>query len=181
MRILKVVTLVLSSFILLSCSSDDNKEKARGIIVIGEDQFEVKSAFLGVSFGNTFIELSNKSSDEVMSSLSSGASLQGVDFMHFRINQASIGETTYNLNELNDFDFTVNGEIFEAEFEGGVTVLSKNDINNNLEANSGSITITYYSVDRIEFTFEFERKDGTTIYGSYNGEYTTIDNNNDGQ
>ncbi|GAA3792746.1 hypothetical protein GCM10022271_26340 [Corallibacter vietnamensis] len=177
MKVLKFLYLIVIVAFVVSCSSDDDTvipfvTAPQNNVTVGESVFEMKSAIISSSIGNnTYIQLTNKTETELLANMNDGTNLYDVDFMVIRLNQDPLGETTYTFSDMLDYDFMIDGDIIYGEYEDGITLLAENHSDTNLEAVSGSVTITYYAVDRIDLTFEFERNDGTIITGSYSGSF----------
>ena len=175
-KFLAIILLVLST---VSCSSDDDTNtNENNYVKVGNTTFGMTSATVESSFNRTYIELINKTEAEVLASINNGFNLNSLDYMSITINENSIGELTYDFNDILDYEFFVNGSVVNGELEVGVIQLQEGE-SNNLYAVSGSVTITYYSVDRIAFTFNFEREDGTMITGSFDGGYIFLEDSLD--
>lgn len=168
------LTALLFTIILISCSPEENTSTTP------EDTNEF--IFNGVSYplvsaiitdentttnapSDIGISLFNKTSSEI----TGNGDLDAVAFVYFDINTASLENTTYDTIE--DYDISINSSFENGEFNPGTILLSDNDPDADVFAQSGSVTITNFTSYNIVFTFTFTRTDGQVITGSYDGNY----------
>ena len=106
-KFLAIILLVLST---VSCSSDDDANtNENNYVKVGNTTFGMTSATVESSFNRTYIELINKTEAEVLASINNGFNLNSLDYMSITINENSIGELTYDFNDILDYEFFVNG------------------------------------------------------------------------
>lgn len=175
MKNLKKITFVFLTILLTSCSSDDDSNTSESnFIKVGESSFEMKAALVEPSFNSVFLSLTNKTEAEINASVS-GTTLNNVDYFTARINHFDLtpGET-YDLDDISNLEFIVNGDVINSEFENGFSQFYKSGTNPDLEVTAGSITVYDYSVDFIDLSFSFTRNDGTEISGLYIGSFLYI-------
>jgi len=177
MKYLKTITFVLITILLTSCSSnDDSNTSESNFIKVGESSFEMKAAVVEPSFNSVFLSLTNKTEAEINASFS-GTTLNNVDFFTARINHSDLlPGGTYDLDDISNVEFIVNGDVINSEFENGFSQFYKSGSNADLEVIQGSITIAEYDVEAINLIFTFTRADGVVIFGDYKGSF--IYNNN---
>ncbi len=179
MKYLKTIILVMFTIVLTSCSSDDDSNTLENnFIKVGESSFEMKAALVEPSFNSVFLSLTNKTEAEINASVS-GTTLNNVDYFTARINHFDLtpGET-YDLDDISNLEFIVNGDVINSEFENGFSQFYKSGSNADLEVTSGHITVIDYSVDNITLFLEFERADGVLVSGTYNGSFIYLDDTN---
>ena len=111
------------------------------------------------------ISLFNKTSTEV----TNNGDLDDVSFVYFDFEDTTIQNTTYT--QIEDYDVSINGSIVDSEFNPGTVLLSDDDSESNVYAQSASVTVTNFTAYNIAFTFTFTRMDGQVISGSYDGNY----------
>ena len=180
MKYLKTITLVLFTIVLTSCSSDDDSNTSESnFIKVGESSFEMKAAIVEPSFNSVFLSLTNKTEAEINASVS-GTTLNNVDYFTARINHFDLtpGET-YDLDDISNLEFIVNGDVINSEFENGFSQFYNSGSNADLEVTSGSITVIDYTVDSIDLSFSFTRNDGTEISGLYVGSFLYLTSSDD--
>ncbi|NJX16290.1 hypothetical protein [Tamlana crocina] len=175
MKLLKHISIaILMICANVSCTSnDDANTEGINVVKVGDNVYNVNSVIIEPSFNRTFLQLTNKTEVEVMGAINQGQALNNFDVLNITINDDPLGELSYNFNSILNYEFLIDASLEAGDLEGGETLLESGD--NHFEATSGSISITYYSVDRIEFSFEFERNDGTLISGGYKGSYIYLD------
>jgi len=175
MKYLKTITFVLITILLTSCSSDDDSNTSESnFIKVGESSFEMKAAVVEPSFNSVFLSLTNKTEAEINASFS-GTTLNNVDFFTARINHSDLlPGGTYDLDDISNVEFIVNGDVINSEFENGFSQFYKSGSNADLEVTSGSITVIDYTVDFISLALSFTRNDGTEITGTYEGGFIYI-------
>ncbi|TBV25936.1 hypothetical protein DMZ43_08480 [Meridianimaribacter sp. CL38] len=179
MKYLKTIILVMFTIVLTSCSSDDDSNTSESnFIKVGESSFEMKAALVEPSFNSVFLSLTNKTEAEINASFS-GTTLNNVDYFTARINHFDLtpGET-YDLDDISNLEFIVNGDVINSEFENGFSQFYKSGSNADLEVTSGHVTVIDYSVDNITLSLEFERADGVLVSGTYNGSFIYLDDTN---
>jgi len=174
MKKLKYFAFAVLVILSASCSSDDDNSGSNNEnnITVGESVYEMKTAIVEPSIGNTvYLSLTNSTEAEVTASLN-GTMLNNVDLFFARINTPDLTPNgTYNLSEISSLEFVVNGNFINAEFENGFSQFYKSGSNADLEVTSGSITVADYDVDAISLSFSFTRADGEEITGTYEGAY----------
>jgi hypothetical protein len=109
--------------------------------------------------------LFNKSSSEI----TGNADLDNISLVYFELDAVNLEATTYT--EIEFYDVSINGSIVASAFNAGTVLLSANDPESDVYAQSGSVTITNLTTFNIDFTFTFTRADGQVISGRYNGNY----------
>ncbi|MGY0392212.1 hypothetical protein ACW5R3_06640 [Bizionia sp. KMM 8389] len=182
MKTLKFLCLSLIVVFLSSCSSDDDNNTIESTTVltnkirVGESDFEIKTAIVEPSIGNTvFLSLTNSTEAEITAALN-GTTFNHVDLFSARINALDLSpNTTYNLSEISSLEFVVDGDIIGSEFENGVTQFYLGDGTSDLRVVAGTITVADYDVETISLSFSFTRADGEEITGQYDGRCLFID------
>ena len=164
---------LLFAFIIMGCAPEDNTTPA-------EDTNEF--IFNGVTYplisaiitdentttndpSNISIRLFNKTSSEA----TSNQDLEDIAFVNFEVEAINLENTTYTTFE--NYNISINGAIVNSEFNPGTILLSHDDPDSDVFAQSGSVTITNFTTYNIVFTFTFTRNDGEVITGSYDGNY----------
>jgi len=109
--------------------------------------------------------LFNKTSSQITSNVD----LDDIAYVYFDLGTESIQNTTYN--NIENYAISINGSIVDSEFNPGTILLSNNDPDSDVFAQSGSVTITNFTAYNIVFTFTFTRTDGQVITGRYDGNY----------
>ena len=162
------------TLIICACSSDDGD----GISYENTNEF----IFNGVSYNlmsaiitdeNTStndpsqisISLFNKLSSEI----TSNSDLNDISYVYFDFVDVTIENTTYN--QIESYDISINSSIVDSEFNPGTILLSNNDSESDVYAQSGSVTVTNFTEFNIAFSFTFTRNDGQVISGTYDGNY----------
>ena len=177
MKTLKYFVFVFLVLLNVSCSSDEDSSVSdnTNTITIGQSVYNLKSAIISNSINGVYISLVNKTESQIDSSFN-GTTLQQFNSFSANIPSIALTETTYDLSDISYLDFVVDGDLIYGELENETTLFYKNGDNPDLEVISGSITLTNYTVDNIELTFEFERADGIQISGTYKGGFVFIEN-----
>ena len=111
------------------------------------------------------ISLFNKTPSEI----AGNGDLTDVNFVYFDFDDVTIQNTTYS--QIDDYDISINSAVVDSEFIAGTVLLSDSDVEADVFAQSGSVTITNFTDFNIRFTFTFTRNDGQVISGSYDGSY----------
>ncbi|MFC0605151.1 hypothetical protein [Winogradskyella pulchriflava] len=111
------------------------------------------------------ISLFNKTSSEI----TGNSNLNDISYVYFDFEAVTIQNTTYT--QIEDYNISINGTIVDSEFNYGTILLSDNDSESDVYAQSGSVTVTNFTEYNIAFTFTFTRNDGQVISGSYDGNY----------
>lgn len=178
----KVVVFFCFILTVFSCSSDDEnnsqeqEQQSTNVITLNNETYVVNSVFVEPSIGgSTFVSLINKSKTEVLDALNNGTQLDNVNIFTIRINQNPLAEQTYNFSDMPSLQFEVNAQFIDGELEDGNILLDRNNSDDNLNANSGSITISSLTTDTINFSFEFTRNDGEIVNGNFNGNFLMYD------
>ncbi|MBV7267925.1 hypothetical protein [Winogradskyella luteola] len=170
---------LLLTLILMACSSDDtnsNTDEANNEFVFNGITYHLVSAI--ITDENTAtddpsdigISLFNKTSSEI----TGNNDLNDISYIYFDFNDVTIQNTTYT--EIEDYDISINSSIVNSEFNHGTVLLSDNDPESDVYAQSASVTVTNFTEFNIVFTFTFTRNDGQVISGSYDGNYFMPDN-----
>jgi len=171
---------LLCAVLLVACSPEDsttNSEETTNEFVFNSVTYNLVTAI--VTDENTTtndpseigISLFNKSSSEI----TSNGDLDNVSYVYFDFDDVTIQNRTYN--QIDDYDISINGSIVDSEFNPGTILLSDNDSESDVYAQSGLVTVTNFTQYNIAFTFTFTRNDGQVISGSYNGNYLLPGNN----
>ena len=182
MKTLKILYLSLLVIVFASCSSDDdnnsneNNTTITNKITVGDSDFEMSTAIVEPTLNNSiFLSLTNKTQAEIEASYS-GTTLNNVDYFTARINHSDLtSNVTYDLTEISNLEFIVDGDVINSEYENGFSQFYKSGSDENLEVTQGSITVTNSSTDNLTLSFTFLRHDGTEISGSYNGILLPLD------
>ncbi|OIQ22300.1 hypothetical protein [Lacinutrix sp. MedPE-SW] len=177
----KVVILLCLALAVLNCSSDDDNNSivdnaVTNKITVGDSDFEMNTAIVEPTLNNSvFLSLTNKTQAQIEASYS-GTTLNNVDYFTARINHSDLtSNVTYDLTEISNLEFIVDGDVINSEYENGFSQFYKSGSDENLEVTQGSIMVTNYSVDNLTLSFTFLRHDGTQISGSYNGTFLPLD------
>ena len=177
-RILPFLLALVFTSVLMSCSSDDDntisEENTKEFTFNGET-YDLVTAIVseddtstntGTEFG---IRLFNKTSSEI----TSNSDLDDITFVYFELETANLEATTYT--EIDAYDISINGSVVASEFNAGTVLLSANDAESDIYAQSASVTLRNFTTFNIDFTFTFTRNDGQVISGRYNGNYLQPD------
>ncbi|WP_179018549.1 hypothetical protein [Winogradskyella forsetii] len=116
------------------------------------------------------ISLWNKTSSEA----TGNGDLEDIALVNFEIEDENLEVTTYT--DVENYDISINGSIVNSEFSPGTLLLSNDDPDADVFAQSGSVNITNFTAFNIVFTFTFTRNDGQFISGSYDGNYLLPNN-----
>jgi len=165
---------LLVTLTFFACSPEDNSS------IPEEDTNEF--TFNGETYNLTSVIISdeNTSSDEpstigisifnkTSSEITGNSDLEALTFVYFDLNAVNIQNTTYS--DINDYNISIDGTILDSEFSPGTVLLSDNDPDANVYAQSGTVTVTNFTEFNIVFSFTFTRNDGQVIFGSYDGNY----------
>ena len=114
---------------------------------------------------NISIRLFNKTSSEA----TGNQDLEDIAFVNFEVEAIDLQAISYT--EFENYNISINGSIVNSEFNPGTILLSHNDPDSDVFAQSGSVSITNFTTYNIVFTFTFTRNDGEVITGSYDGNY----------
>ncbi|WP_282031545.1 hypothetical protein [Winogradskyella eximia] len=165
---------LLFALIFSSCSPEDNTSTTPedpNVFIFNGVSYPLVSAIITDENTTTNapsdigISLFNKTSSEI----TGNEDLDTVAFVYFDIHTGSLENTTYDTIE--DYDISINGSFVDSEFNPGTILLSDNDPDADVFAQSGSVTITNFTAYNIVFTFTFTRTDGQVITGRYDGNY----------
>ena len=166
------------TMVLTSCSSDDDntisEENTKEFTFNGET-YDLLTAIVSDEDTSTNdgseigIRLFNKTTSEI----TSDANLDDITFVYFELEAENLEATTYT--EIDAYDISINGSVVDSEFNSGTILLSVNDPESDIYAQSGSVTIRNFTTFNIDFTFTFTRNDGQVISGRYNGNYLLPD------
>lgn len=168
-----LVVLMLTT-ILIGCSPDEgnsNPEEENNHFTFNGVTHDLISAIITDENTTTndpseiSISLFNKTSTEI----TGNGNLSDVSFVYFDFEDVTIQNITYN--QIEDYNVSINGSIVDSEFNAGTILLSDENSESDLYAQSGSITVTNFTQYNIAFTFTFTRNDGEVITGSYDGNY----------
>lgn len=165
---------LLFCILILSCSADDNginTEEENNEFLFNGNTYNLVSAI--ITDENTVtnnpsdigISLFNKTSAEI----TNNGDLSDVTFLYFDFVDITIQNTTYT--QIEDYDVSINGAIVDSVFNPGTILLSDEDSESDVYAQSASVTVTNFTEFNIAFTFSFTRNDGQVITGSYDGNY----------
>ena len=177
-NLFRLLTLIVS-IALVSCSADDtnsNPDDAPNEFNFNGTTYDLVSAIIvnentaNNNPSNISISLFNKTSSEI----TGNSDLSDISYVYFDFQDASIQNTTYN--QIDDYDVSINGSIINSEFNPGTILLSDDDPQSDVYAQSTSITVTNFTAFNIAFTFTFTRNDGEVISGSYDGNYFMLEN-----
>ena len=164
----------LFTIVLMACSPEESNSSADDPInefIFNGENYDLISVIIydenTVTSDPSDIRISlfNKTS----SVITSNADVDDVTYVYFEVNATNIEATTYN--DIEDYNVSINNSVINSEFITGSTLLSNNDTESDVFAQSGSLTITNFSQFNIDFTFMFTRNDGQIISGRYNGNY----------
>ncbi|MBC2846085.1 hypothetical protein [Winogradskyella flava] len=165
---------MLFACILVSCSPDDGdgipNENAGEFIINGES-YNLVSAIITDENTSTIdsseisISLFNKTSAEI----TGNSDLSDISYVYFEIEDTTIQNTTYS--QIEDYDVSINSTVIDSEFNHGTVLLSDDNPESDMYAQSASMTVTNFTQFNIAFTFTFTRNDGQVISGSYDGQY----------
>jgi hypothetical protein len=168
------ILVLILAIILMSCSTDDNNsipDENINKFTFNNETYDLVSAIISDDDSTTDnadeieIRLFNKTSSEITSNVD----LDDITFVYFKIQDTDIQQTTYN--QLEDYSVSIDGSVLESEFNYGTFLLSNNDSESDIYAESASITVTNFTTFNIDFIFTFTRNDGQVISGRYNGSY----------
>ncbi len=157
-----------------SCSSDDTNsvpdETNNEFIFNGTTYNLVSAIIVDENTANNdpseiSISLFNKTSTEI----TGNNDLSDISYVYFDFEDTTIQNTTYS--QIEDYDISINGNVVNSEFTPGTVLLSDDDPQSDVYAQSGSVTVTNFTEFNIVFTFTFTRTDGQVISGSYDGNY----------
>ncbi|WP_299116092.1 hypothetical protein [uncultured Winogradskyella sp.] len=160
--------------VLMACSSDDSSsipDEATNEFIFNGVTYNLVSAI--ITDENTSnddpsdisISLFNKTSSEI----TNNENLSDISYVYFDFEDVTIQNMTYT--QIEDYDVSVNGSIVDSEFNPGTILLSDNNPESDVYAQSASVTVTNFTEFNIVFTFTFTRNDGQVISGSYDGNY----------
>lgn len=162
------------SIALVSCSSDDTSsipDETNNEFTFNGTTYNLVSAIIvdentaNNDPSDISISLFNKTSTEI----TGNNDLSDITYMYFDFQDTTIQNTTYT--NIQDYDVSINGTIVNSEFTPGTVLLSDDDPQSDVYAQSGTVTVTNFTQFNIVFTFTFTRNDGQVISGSYNGNY----------
>ncbi|WP_299363334.1 hypothetical protein [Winogradskyella sp.] len=169
------VLVFLLAITFLACSSDDdtnsNTDENTNQFIFNGETYNLTTAVINdedTSSDNVSeisISIFNKSAAE----LAGNSDLTDINFVYFDFDDVTIQNTTYD--EIDDYAVSTNSSIIDSEFNNGTVLLSDNDSESDVYAQSGSVTITNFTEFNIKLTFTFTRNDGQVISGSYDGNY----------
>ncbi len=172
-NLFRILALVLC-MAFASCSSDDTSsipDETNNAFTFNGNTYDLMSVII-VDENTTnndpsdiSISLFNKTSSEI----TSNNDLSDINYVNFKIVDATIQNTTYN--EIDSYDVSINSSITNSEFTAGTVLLSDDDSQSDVYAQSGSVTVTNFTQFNIVFAFSFTRNDGQVISGSYDGNY----------
>jgi hypothetical protein len=164
---------LLFTLILLNCSPDSNStpEEDSNEFIFNGTSYNLVSAIITDENTSTnessdiSISLFNKTSTEI----TNNGDLENISYVYFDFEAVTIENTTYS--EIEDYDVSINSSITDSEFTHGTVLLSDNDSEADVYAQSASVSVTNFTEFNIVFTFTFTRNDGQVITGSYDGNY----------
>ena len=168
------------TIVLTSCSSDDYNAtpiEDTNQFTFDNDTYDLVSAIVtdanasSNETGQIGIRLFNKTSAEI----TSNSDLNDITYVYFEVQDVNLQALTYT--EINAYDVSINGSVIDSEFNAGTILLSANDPESDVYAQSASITITNFTAFNIDFTFTFTRNDGQVVSGRYNGNYIQSNSN----
>lgn len=169
----RILVLMLSTA-LVSCSSDDTSsipDETNNAFTFNGTAYNLVSAIIvdentaNNDPSDISISLFNKSSAEI----TGNNDLSDITYLYFDFQDTTIQNTTYT--NIQDYDVSINGTIVNSEFTTGTVLLSDDDPQSDVYAQSGTVTVTNFTQFNIVFTFTFTRNDGQVISGSYDGNY----------
>ena len=168
-RLPYLITLLLAITI-SACSPDENTSIApedTNEFIYSNISYPLTSAIINNdnNANSLGIRLFNKTSSQITSNVD----LDDIAYVYFDLGTESIQNTTYN--NIENYAISINGSIVDSEFNPGTILLSNNDPDSDVFAQSGSVTITNFTAYNIVFTFTFTRTDGQVITGRYDGNY----------
>ncbi|MCI2228606.1 hypothetical protein MC378_05460 [Polaribacter sp. MSW13] len=178
MKRIKLLTFVFLTILTISCSSDDDSSSNNeNNITLGTSVYEMNTAIVEPTLNNSvFLSLTNSTEAQIEASFE-GTTLNNVDYFTARISYPDLtSNVTYDLSDLSNLEFIVNGDVIDAEYENGFSQFYKSGSDPDLEVTQGSITVTNYSTDNLTLTLNFTRNDGTEISGTYEGSFIDISN-----
>jgi hypothetical protein len=167
----KIIILLVIIIFNASCSSDDDSSlSTNGSLTIGNQTFQLKSAY--VFDENT----ENDDPSDISISFSNvenvfESNATNIVYVYFDVNEVTLQTTTYTA--ISDYTILTEG-LFTEEFGITGNVILNDSGLTNLQASETSFTIHSLSNNQINITFSFLKNDGTEITGSYNGNYTTL-------
>jgi hypothetical protein len=158
----------------VSCSSDDTSsipDETNNEFTFNGTTYNLVSAIIvdentaNNDPSDISISLFNKTSTEI----TGNNDLSDITYMYFDFQDTTIQNTTYT--NIQDYDVSINGTIVNSEFTPGTVLLSDDNPQSEVYAQSGSVTVTNFTEFNIVFNFTFTRNDGQVISGSYDGNY----------
>ena len=157
------------TIVLMSCTTDDGNaitDENTNAFTFNGATYELTSAIvIDETTGDMDINFFNKTNSE----LTSNIDLDGISFVYFEVQSSSLQVATYT--EIDDYDISINGSVVDSEFNPGTLLLSANDPQSDIYAQSGSVNVRNFTAFNIDLTFTFTRTDGQLISGAYNGNY----------
>jgi hypothetical protein len=175
---LPILLALVFTIVLTSCSSDDDNtisdENTKEFTFNGET-YDLVTAIISSDDTSTNdgskigIRLFNKTSSEI----TSNSDLDDITFVYFELEAVNLEATTYT--EIDYYDVSINGSVVDSAFNAGTILLSADDSESDIFAQSASVTIRNFTAFNIDFTFTFTRNDGQVISGRYNGNYLLPD------
>ncbi|MCB0399900.1 MAG: hypothetical protein KDD26_09825 [Winogradskyella sp.] len=172
-NLLRILALMLS-IALVSCSSDDTSsipDETNNEFTFNGNTYDLMSVIIvdentaNNDPSDISISLFNKTSAEI----TSNNDLSDISYVNFKIVGTTIQNTTYN--QIDSYDVSIDSSITNSEFTPGTVLLSDDDSQSDVYAQSGTVTVTNFTQFNIVFTFTFTRYDGQVISGSYDGNY----------
>ena len=170
---LSTLLTLLFTLILMACAPEDNSVPVENVnkFTFNDETFDLITTIINDENtttndpSNIGIRLFNKTSSEA----TGNGDLSDLTFVYFNVVDANLQATTYT--NIEDYDVSIHGSVVNSEFNAGTVLLSDNDPQSDVYAQSGSVTITNFTTYNIDFTFTFTRNDGAVISGRYNGNY----------
>ena len=174
MKKLNLLIGILTAFIILSCSSDDNGDQPTA----NQNGFNFNGTFFSTQYA--FVSDENIADDtpsDISIVLSNVNPLQtsvssGVNYVFFDFEAVELEPGT--ITEFPDYRILENANLSNFEISGGNTVLD--DTQSGFMTTSSSVTINSISNINIDFDFSFTREDGQVISGNYSGTYVDLSN-----
>jgi hypothetical protein len=167
-----LIIAILFSFLIASCSSnDDSENNSNGGFNIGGVYYNTPYAYINDENTQTnapsdlAIILSNK--DLTPDEIASGINIMYVDY--------SGVDFTTGAKDLLNYRITENASRSGGFITGGIRLLEDN-FGSNVNATQISFTINAITSTTLDIEFSFTREDGTLITGSYSGNYTNVSN-----
>lgn len=164
---------LLFTIILMGCSPEDSTVPEENVnkFTFNDETYDLITAIINDENTTTNdpsdigITLTNKSNAESVSNVD----LDDFTLIFFNLEAITLQNTTYN--NIENYDVSINGSVIDSEFNPGTVLLSDDNPESDVYAQSGSVTITNFTAFNIDFTFTFTRTDGQVISGRYNGSY----------